>query len=147
MEYEDGFGKLTGEFWYGLKALHCPTGQGGWGMRMDVTLTNGTNIFLQYKQFQVASTNDKYKLTVGEFQWTTSDLLSSLSGVYFTTKDRDNDRHIISNCALWSIETGGWWYYSCGSMWPNSNFRSNYGIYLNEKWDLFQFIGDQDSTK
>ena len=78
--------------------MHCPTGQGGWGMRMDVTLTNGTNIFLQYKQFQVTSTNDKYKLTVGGFQWTTSDPLSSLSGVYFTTKDRGNDRHIISNC-------------------------------------------------
>ena len=28
-EYEGGFGKLTGEFWYGLRALHCLTGQGG----------------------------------------------------------------------------------------------------------------------
>ena len=25
-KYEDGFGKLTGEFWYGLRALHCFTG-------------------------------------------------------------------------------------------------------------------------
>ena len=24
LEYEDGFGKLTGEFWYGLRALHKP---------------------------------------------------------------------------------------------------------------------------
>ena len=44
-EYEDGFGKLTGEFWYGLRALHCLTGQGGWEMRMDIRLANGTNIF------------------------------------------------------------------------------------------------------
>ena len=36
VEYEDGFGKLTGEFWYVLRALHCLTGQGGWEMRMDI---------------------------------------------------------------------------------------------------------------
>ena len=35
-EYEDGFGKLTSEFWYGLRALHCLTDQGGWEMRMDI---------------------------------------------------------------------------------------------------------------
>ena len=27
VEYEDGFGKLTGEFWYALRALHCLTGK------------------------------------------------------------------------------------------------------------------------
>ena len=40
VEYEDGFGKLTGEFWYGLRALHCLTGQGGWEMRMDLKLSD-----------------------------------------------------------------------------------------------------------
>ena len=39
-EYEDGFGKLTGEFWYGLRVLHCLTGQGGWEMRMDIKLAS-----------------------------------------------------------------------------------------------------------
>ena len=49
LEYEDGFGKLTGEFWYGLKAHHCLTGQGGWEMRMDVTLVNGMSIIFLYE--------------------------------------------------------------------------------------------------
>jgi len=52
VEYEDGFGKLTGEFWYGLRALHCLTGQGGWEMRMDLKLSDGTKVFLQYGQFK-----------------------------------------------------------------------------------------------
>ena len=140
LEYEDGFGKLSSEFWYGLKALHCLTGQGGWEMRMDVTLVNGTSIIFQYKQFQVASAKDKYKLTVGRFHGTTYDPVSAHSGKYFTTKDRDNDKHRNSNCALWSRETGGWWYVSCGDMWPNSYFRSRLGIFLNSKWVSFKFM-------
>ena len=46
VEYEDGFGKLADEFWYGLRTLSCLTGQGGWKMRMEVDinqLANGTN--------------------------------------------------------------------------------------------------------
>ena len=140
MEYEDGFGKLTGEFWYGLKALHCLTGQGGWGMRIDVTLVNGTSIILQYEQFLVASAKDKYKLTVGGFQGTTSDAVRDQSSMYFTTKDRDNDRHDSINCAVRPFGTGGWWYNGCGGMWPNSNFESRYGIHLNRKWHSFRFM-------
>ena len=49
VEYEDGLGSLTGNFWYGLRALHCLTGQGGWEMRVDVQLKDGTNFFLQYE--------------------------------------------------------------------------------------------------
>ena len=42
VDYEDGFGSLAGEFWYGLTSLHCLTNQGQWEMRIDLTLTNGT---------------------------------------------------------------------------------------------------------
>ena len=91
LEYEDGFGKLTGEFWYGLRALHCLTGQGGWEMRMDIKLANGTNIFLQYEQFKVASAKDKYKLTVRGFQGTTTDPMAYHNGMSFTSKDSDDD--------------------------------------------------------
>jgi len=30
--YENEFGKLTGEFWYGLRPLHYLTVKGGWEM-------------------------------------------------------------------------------------------------------------------
>ena len=135
-EYEDGFGKLTGEFWYGLRALHCLTGQGGWEMRMDIKLANGTNIFLQYEQFKVASAKDKYKLTVG--QGTTTDPMAYHNGMYFTTRDSDNDAHGNINCALLDGPTkpsGGWWHKDCWHVNLNDYYNhNNYEIYLNNEW-------------
>ena len=124
-EYEMGFGSLTGEFWYGLRALHCLTGQGGWEMRMDIKLANGTNIFLQYEQFKVASAKDKYKLTVGGFQGTTTDPIAVHNGMYFTTKDSDNDL-AGNNCALaYGLDKpiGGWWYRACWHDGIAPNYR------------------------
>ena len=143
LEYEDGFGRLTGEFWYGLKALHCLTGQGGWEMRMDIKLANGTNIFLQYEQFKVASAKDKYKLTVGGFQGTTFDPMADHNGMKFTTRDSDNDRW-SKNCAIYSYDpkhpNGGWWHSACGYVRPNVFYNFRYGIYLNAKWYTLPFI-------
>ena len=142
-EYEDGFGKLTGEFWYGLRALHCLTGQGGWEMRMDIKLANGTNIFLQYEQFNVASAKDKYKLTVGGFQGTTTDPMAHHNGMYFTTKDNDNDNSSGGNCALVSGHTtpiGGWWYNQCWRIAPNIIYNHRFGVELNSQWHTLPYI-------
>ena len=143
-EYEDGFGKLTGEFWYGLRALHCLTGQGGWEMRMDMKLTNGTNIFLQYEQFKVASAKDKYKLTVGGFQGTTTDPMTYHNGRYFTTKDSDNDRWGGGSCAIdnygHNTPTGGWWYKHCQHIQANTLYNHKEAILLNNQWHPLPFI-------
>ena len=39
-DYEEGFGSLTGEFWYGLRPLHCLTNQGQWELCTDFTSTD-----------------------------------------------------------------------------------------------------------
>ena len=143
-EYEDGFGKLTGEFWYGLKALHCLTGQGGWEMRMTIGIYTNTDIVLQYEEFEVASAEDKYRLTVGGFQGTTTDPMASHNGMYFTTKDSDNDLN-PRNCALYygpANPTGGWWYSSC---WTIAPYILRYGrgadaVYLNGKYHYLSFM-------
>ena len=57
-EYEMGFGSLTGEFWFGLNALHCLTSQGHWELRIDLKLTNGTIIYLPYNKFAVGSATE-----------------------------------------------------------------------------------------
>ena len=143
-EYEIGFGSLAGEFWYGLRALHCLTGQGGWEMRMDIKLANGTNIFLQYEQFKVASAKHKYKLTVGGFQGTTTDPMAYHNGMNFTTKDSDNDQWGGGNCAIDNFgqnkPTGGWWYNRCSNIQANTLYNHNAAIYFNNKWHPLPFI-------
>ena len=145
VEYEDGFGKLTGEFWYGLRALHCLTGQGGWEMRMDLKLSNGTKVFLHYERFIVASARDKYKLTVGGFQGTTTDPMAHHNGLEFTTKDYKNNQN-SGNCAIYSGPTkphGGWWYkvyHSCWHVNPNNFYTQTWGIYLNGVWHTLPFV-------
>ena len=138
--YEDGFGELTGEFWYGLRALHCLTGQGGWEMRMDIKLADGTKLFYQYKNFTVASAEDKYKLTVGGFQGTANDPMAYHNGMYFSTKDSDNDQSLGSCVLQWgpSVPCGGWWFNACWHVIPNI-LKGHGAIYLNNQFVYLAF--------
>ena len=113
LEYEEGFGSLTGEFWYGLRPLHCLTNQGQWKLRIDFTLTNGTKSYLSYNNFAVGPANNQYQLNISGFTGITDNPFTTypLSGMKFTTKDRDNDRRSNGNCALnghHDHNTGGW---------------------------------------
>ena len=141
LDYEDGFGMLTGEFWYGLRALHCLTGQSGWEMRMDIKLANGKKIFLQYEQFKVASAKDKYKPTVGGFQGTITDPIIVHNGKNFSTIHNDNDPWFL-NCAIdnWSFTpTGGWWYTDCAHLQFNTLHNHRSAIRLNNQWHSLPF--------
>ena len=67
VDYEDGFGSLTGEFWYGLTPLHCLTNQGQWEMRIDFTLTDGTKSYLSYSSFKVGPASSNYQLNISGY--------------------------------------------------------------------------------
>ena len=144
VEYEEGFGSLTGEFWYGLRPLHCLTNQGQWQLRIDFTFTNGTKSYLSYKHFSVGPANSQYQLSISGFTGITTDPFTthSLNGMKFTTKDRDNDKYGSKNCAV-SVDggnAGGWWHYSCSHIHINHQYKSQYSIYLNNKWYSLPFI-------
>ena len=66
-DYEVGFGNLTGELWYGLRALHCLTKQGKWELRIDFTFSNGTKSFMHYNHFRVGPATDNYRLRISGF--------------------------------------------------------------------------------
>ena len=95
-------------------------------MRMDIKYKDGNAIFLHYEQFKVASAKDKYKLTVGGFQGTGSNPMAQHNGMYFTTKDRDNDQW-PNNCAIDLLgharPAGGWWYSQCWAINPNDYYN------------------------
>ena len=147
-DYEEGFGSLTGEFWYGLRPLHCLTNQGQWQLRIDFTFTNGTKLYLPYNKFSVGPANSQYQLSISGFTGITTDPFTThlLDGMKFTTKDRDNDRHRSINCAVTGHggNAGGWWYNSCAHIHMNHQYNypgSSYSLRLNgETFPLPPFV-------
>ena len=151
-EYEMGFGSLTGEFWFGLNALHCLTSQGQWELRIDLKLTNGTIIYLPYNKFAVGPATEQYPLTISGFSGYTTDPFKShlrptddlhaVNTMKFTTRDKDNDRWSL-NCAIPggnSGRSGGWWFNWCTDIGPNSQYNYHLGIRINDQWHQIQFV-------
>ena len=114
-DYEEGFGDLNTEFWYGLENIHFLTKNGTWEMRVDYQKNDKTWSYLHYNQFSVGSASEEYPLTVGEFTGVGTDWFNHqsqpLNRMKFTTPDNDNDKWSSANCAAsWK---SGWWYNKC----------------------------------
>ena len=111
-DYEEGFGDLNKEFWYGLKELNCKTQRGHWEMRVDYQKNDKSWSYLHYNQFSVGNASEEYPMTVGEFTGVGTDWFAShpLNGMKFSTPDNDNDKN-KGNCAVSS--KSGWWYNGC----------------------------------
>ena len=150
VEYEEGFGDLNGEFWYGLTPLYCLTSEGQWELHIDLTHTNGTKTYLRYKQFAVGSASDKYPLKISQYKGIypidpfydgTYGIYRKLNGMKFTTKDRDNDLY-SRNCAVSGNgrNSNGWWFYSCASIQLNQQYNQVYKIYDGRSWHNYLFI-------
>ena len=143
-EYEEGFGNLpdddkdtTGEFWIGLRSLHCLTSQGQWELRIDYIFPNKTKGYLSYHHFRVGPAYDNYKLSISGFIGNTNDpIISRINGMNFTTRDRDNDQFTY-NCAT---TYGGWWYKHCTEIWPNNQYNHRNFVYLNGQWHSLPFM-------
>ena len=60
VDYEDGFGSLTGEFWFGLRGMNTMTSEGQWELRIDYTFLNGSKGYLSYSNFRVGPATEQY---------------------------------------------------------------------------------------
>ena len=108
-EYETGFGDLNGEFWYGLRNLHCLTSRDDVELRFDFVAKNGVHVTTTFDTFKVGGAGEKYKLTIGGGKGYHPGHIQYHNGMFFTTKDQDNDRS-GGNCA---VNAGGWWHNNC----------------------------------
>ena len=145
-DYEEGFGDLHGEFWYGPKLISCLTQSGQWELRIDFEFENGTRSYLHYNEFKVGSATDEYPLTIGGFTGITPTdpfVSGRHNGMKFSTYDNDNDQTGV-NCAAQignAGDNGGWWYNTCWSI--NLNYQYNpvehgfvhlAGTWYNPRW-------------
>ncbi|XP_065735367.1 fibrinogen C domain-containing protein 1 [Phocoena phocoena] len=122
--YRDGFGKLTGEHWLGLKRIHALTTQAAYELHVDLEDFDNGTAYAHYGSFGVGLLSvdpeeDGYPLTVAGYSGTAGDSLLKHSGMRFTTKDRDSD-HSENNCA--AFYRGAWWYRNCHT----SNLNGQY---------------------
>eukprot|EP00795_Rhopilema_esculentum_P015756 gene15756-7050_t len=124
-EYKKGFGSLSGNFWLGLDKIHALTNHGS-SLRIDLKDLHGKPWYATYYTFRVGTEAIKYQLTVSGYSGDMGDAMALQNHMYFTTKDRDNDRW-SGNCAIGC--GGAWWYQHC----YHSNLNGIYNVAANIK--------------
>ncbi|XP_061190376.1 fibroleukin-like [Saccostrea echinata] len=120
-EYKDGFGSPEQDVWVGNDVIHQLTKEKDCFLYVSITLQEGTTLYEMYDRFSVSNETEKYQLflagpatgTLGDSMVNTGRSYTNLAGMYFSTPDRDNDRHSDGNCAAYSDVRGGWWFNAC----------------------------------
>ncbi|XP_062609689.1 microfibril-associated glycoprotein 4-like isoform X6 [Saccostrea cucullata] len=131
-DYKTGFGNLNGSYWIGNDVIHQLTKRSNTSLYVSITLTNGTRLYELYNQFSVADETNNYRLflggpatgTLGDSLLHTRDSDYDLSGMSFSTPDRDNDGCSWCNCAAYSAYRGGWWFNWCHQAFLNGQWSS-----------------------
>ena len=113
-DYENGFGDLEGEFWYGLRNIHCLTRSLQMELRIDMETTKGKVFTWTYQTVRVHGP-PRYVLIFGSVSGTWgSNGMSHSYAKSFSTYDRDYDVHSSYNCA--KNYEAGWWFGACGNV-------------------------------
>ena len=113
-DYKEGFGDLTGEFWWGLENLWLMTSgrDREYELRIDLEDFGGAKAHAVYRGFRISSEDEGYKLTVTSYTGTAGDSLRAGVNRKFSTRDRDHDTRSRGSCA--KRHGGAWWYGGCG---------------------------------
>ncbi|XP_062598045.1 fibroleukin-like [Saccostrea cucullata] len=123
--------------WIGNDVIHQLTKGRNSPLYVSITLTNGTKLYELYNQFSVGDETNKYRLylggpatgTLGDAMLDTGSSDGDLSGMSFSTLDRDTDRWDF-NCAV-LYGGGGWWFNWCHDAYINGPWSP---VYWREPW-------------
>ncbi|XP_041372887.1 fibrinogen C domain-containing protein 1-like [Gigantopelta aegis] len=126
-DYRDGFGDFNNEFWLGNSQIHRITSQGLYDLRIDLEDFEVHNGFALYKNFSLASEQDFFRLSLGEYSGNAGDGLGQHSGQLFSAKDKDLDSY-EKQCA--QMFKGAWWFRDCHSSHLNGQYlRGNHSSF------------------
>ena len=144
--YVDGFGDPEGEYWLGLKNIHCLTSRVEY-TELKVCLADfeGVKKFANYRFFSVGNAGTKYRLNVGGYTGTAGDALTGHNGHAFSTFDQDNDAAGGRSCAV--LYKGAWWYESCHASSLNGRYLSGSHASFADGVFWFAFKGHNYSLK
>ena len=106
VNYTNGFGNLSNEFWLGLEFIHRLTNESDSELRVDLEDWDEATAYAKYSSFQVRDSSTSYTLEVSGYMGNAGNSLAAHSGRLFSTYDRDNDDD-SRNCAELSKEHGG----------------------------------------
>ncbi|XP_063438484.1 microfibril-associated glycoprotein 4-like [Mytilus trossulus] len=119
-QYKEGFGSLSGEFWFGNDNLHMLTYSNKYMLRVDLTDDSGNQRYAEYYIFRVFDEADKYRLIIGGYQGDAGDAMYYNNNKIFHTKDQDSTVGFLEGvCSL--ERYCGFWFDRC--TWANTNGR------------------------
>ena len=96
----------------GLDDINYLTTSGSYSLEIHLKRYGAMKI-VKWSSFKVESESEKYKLSISGFDAGTSGLPDRLkyhNGMYFSTRDKDNDQ-ASGNCS--QSNGGGWWFRIC----------------------------------
>ncbi|CAC5395411.1 Fibrinogen-like protein 1,Fibrinogen C domain-containing protein 1-A,Microfibril-associated glycoprotein 4,Angiopoietin-related protein 7,Ficolin-1-A,Angiopoietin-related protein 1,Ficolin-2,Tenascin-R,Ficolin-3,Fibrinogen C domain-containing protein 1-B,Fibrinogen C domain-containing protein 1 [Mytilus coruscus] len=115
--YKEGFGHVYSEYWLGNDNIHAIVRQSGrlYKVRIEVEDFEGFSAYSAYSEFYVDSEETNYTLTIGQYSGNAGDAMmdvdkDSLSGMMFSTWDRDNDESHF-HCSY--LKGSAWWFNDC----------------------------------
>ncbi|XP_061176985.1 fibroleukin-like [Saccostrea echinata] len=144
-EYKNGFGSPEQDVWVGNDVIHQLTKENSSSLYVSITLQNGTTLYEMYDRFSVSIETEKYQLflagpatgtlgkciqakflKLGDSMLITLPSNRELSGMYFSTPDRDNDGRDIGSCAALPNRRGGWWFNDCHYAFLNGQWSPGF---------------------